>query len=238
MTEEEWRTSADPARMLAWLEAQLLARQRKLRLFVCACCRLAGTQVRPAVRNMIEAAEDAAEQDPLWIRTGGPVCSRFYDAMVELSRGRLSELEEEMRALALRVLQGADRARECASRVRALCPPGTLQEQADLVRELFGNPFRRVRVIGTHLRGRIAGWPDEKKPEEILFVREWLHWHEGLIVQLADAIHEERAFERLPILADALEDAGCEVSEILAHLREPGCHQRGCWVLDLIRGRE
>jgi hypothetical protein len=45
---------------------------------------------------------------------------------------------------------------------------------------------------------------------------------------------EERAFERLPILADALQDAGCENADILDHCRGPGPHARGCWVVDLI----
>ena len=47
----------------------------------------------------------------------------------------------------------------------------------------------------------------------------------------------ERAFERLPILADALEDAGCSNADILNHLRSDGPHMRGCWPVDLILGK-
>ena len=53
MTEDDWRTSADPAALLGWLKAQLRTDQRKLRLFICAACRLAWPQLRPAVRRLI-----------------------------------------------------------------------------------------------------------------------------------------------------------------------------------------
>lgn len=58
------------------------------------------------------------------------------------------------------------------------------------------------------------------------------------VLQLANAIAEERAFDRLPILADALEEAGCTDEAILAHCREPGPHVRGCWVVDLLLRKE
>ena len=52
------------------------------------------------------------------------------------------------------------------------------------------------------------------------------------------AIYEERAFDRLPILADALEGAGCTNADVLLHCRRPGEHVRGCWVVDLVLGKE
>jgi hypothetical protein len=59
----------------------------------------------------------------------------------------------------------------------------------------------------------------------------------GTVVSLAHSIYEARAFDRLPILADALEEAGCTDAEILTHCRGPGPHVRGCWVVDLILGK-
>ena len=56
--------------------------------------------------------------------------------------------------------------------------------------------------------------------------------------KLAQGIYDDRAFDRLPVLADALEEAGCTNAEILAHCREPGPHVRGCWALDLLLGKE
>ena len=66
----------------------------------------------------------------------------------------------------------------------------------------------------------------------------WLAWNNGTAPKIAQAIYEDRAFERSPILADALEDAGCTDAEILGHCRLPGPHTRGCWVVDLLLGKE
>jgi hypothetical protein len=66
----------------------------------------------------------------------------------------------------------------------------------------------------------------------------WLEWKDGTIPKLAQCIYDQRTFDRLAILADALEDAGCTDADILSHLRGPGSHVRGCWVIDLILGKE
>ena len=63
-------------------------------------------------------------------------------------------------------------------------------------------------------------------------------WLASLVLGLAQAIYDERAFDRLPILADALEDAGCTDAAILEHCRGPGPHVRGCWVVDLLLGKQ
>jgi hypothetical protein len=65
----------------------------------------------------------------------------------------------------------------------------------------------------------------------------WLAWNGGTIPKLAQAIHDERAFDRLPVLADALTEAGCDNADILAHCRQAGEHVRGCWVVDAILGK-
>jgi len=85
---------------------------------------------------------------------------------------------------------------------------------AVLVRCLFGNPF----VAAPTLK------------------RRWLA-PDGAVFRLAATIYADRAFDRLPILADALEDAGCDNADILNHCRQPGEHVRGCWVLDLLLGK-
>jgi hypothetical protein len=62
----------------------------------------------------------------------------------------------------------------------------------------------------------------------------WLKWHRGAVVKMARAIYEARSFTDLPILADALEEAGCTDAEILQHCRKGGEHVRGCWLVDLL----
>ena len=60
----------------------------------------------------------------------------------------------------------------------------------------------------------------------------------GAVPNLAQALYDESRFGDLPILADALEEAGCVNETILSHCRQPGEHVRGCWALDLILGKE
>jgi hypothetical protein len=83
---------------------------------------------------------------------------------------------------------------------------------ADRLRDIFGNPFRPVAF----------------SPE----------WRTDTAVTLARQMYESREFSAMPILADALQDAGCDSAEILDHCRGPGPHVRGCWVVDLVLGKE
>jgi hypothetical protein len=64
----------------------------------------------------------------------------------------------------------------------------------------------------------------------------WGSFRDGIVPRLARGIHDERAFGRMPILADALEEAGATDAEMLSHLRGPGPHARGCFVLDAVLG--
>jgi hypothetical protein len=64
------------------------------------------------------------------------------------------------------------------------------------------------------------------------------NWLTSTVVSLVQAIYDDRAFDRLPILSDALQDAGCENEDILNHCRSGGTHVRGCWVVDLLLGKE
>ncbi len=64
-------------------------------------------------------------------------------------------------------------------------------------------------------------------------------WRTSTVLQLAQGIYDDRTFDQLPILADALQDAGCDKDDILNHFRDPNAtHVRGCWALDLVLGKE
>ena len=80
--------------------------------------------------------------------------------------------------------------------------------QCNLLRDIFGNPFRPSTVE--------------------------TRWFTSTSTSIAKGIYADRVFDRLPILGDALEEAGCTDAEILAHCRGPGPHVRGCWVVDLL----
>jgi hypothetical protein len=63
-------------------------------------------------------------------------------------------------------------------------------------------------------------------------------WRTTTAFQLAQGMYDSRDFSAMPILADALQDAGCDIADILDHCRGPGPHVRGCWVVDLVLGKE
>jgi hypothetical protein len=88
--------------------------------------------------------------------------------------------------------------------------------QTDLVRDIFGLVLFRPGAVHPDIRA----------------------WNDRLVVRLAQAIYDERRWGDMPILADALLDAGADDEELLAHLRSEGPHVRGCWALDLILGKE
>ena len=90
------------------------------------------------------------------------------------------------------------------------------RSQCRAVRDIYPNPFRQPPRLDASC----------------------LAWNSGTVSKLATAIYDERAFGRMPILADALEDAGCADADILGHCRGGGEHVRGCWVVDLLLGKD
>jgi hypothetical protein len=125
------------------------------------------------------------------------------------------EMKKARKAACISWLDSYEPAREAVLALAALkraLPAARQGELADLLRDVVGNPFRTVAV----------------RPS-------WLRANGGAVEQLARAIDEEGRFEDLPILADALEEAGCTDEQILLHCRKPGIHVRGCWLVDLLR---
>src|SRR5581483_3643837 len=143
------------------------------------------------------------------------------------------------------VAQGDPQWSECSAAANA-AEANEWRAHCDLLRDLFGEYFGPP--------GNEGGWlPFRPNPDhpfrsrqqwcllpamrDTALQREWLTWNDSLVRRLAQAIYDERAFDRLPILADALEEAGCTNADILNHCRQPGEHVRGCWVVDLLLGK-
>ncbi len=197
MTEAEWLESDDVRGMLVDLERE--GPQRKLHLFACACFRRVWPQIADQrVRAAIEVVErfvdkKASREELLAARTGDHAAldvaqeSGWYAAWYGCES-----------TMYIAVNKKAER-----------------KEQAKLLRDILGNPFRPASL---------ASYP--------------LSWHGDLIVSIARQIYENRYFVDMPILADALEEAGCTNDDILNHCRQPGEHVRGCWVIDLLLGKE
>lgn len=238
MTEADWQACDDPRPMLARLGGAASVRKRRL-LGVAGCGRFADVLYHD-LRRALHAAE-------AWADGGcGPADRKdarraAHAAAVRASGGSLAdglELSDSaawaaqellhrgppdiahlLVALAdARLKEAGARAglagtpRDIADGQRAAALAGERRAQCDLVRDIFGNPYRPVAF----------------SPQ----------WRTGTALALARRVYEARDFGALPILADALQDAGCDSGELLDHLRGPGPHVKGCWALDLVLGRE
>jgi hypothetical protein len=257
MTEAEWLVCTNPFPMLEFFQGR--ASERKMRLFACACCRqvwhlLADERSRCAVEAAERFAEGEATPEELhaaavtaWCALSGTNSLAPW-SVAYLTDGRLSPARlawitawctaagdasfiERANArhasyvgydIALAESEGHgdavipwdDHVTRCKSLVDGEATLRGLKSQAILLRDIFGNTFCAAAL-------------DER----------WLTWNGGVTPKLAEAIYEERAFDRLPVLADALEDAGCAEPAILEHCRSGGEHVRGCWVVDLVLGK-
>jgi hypothetical protein len=229
---------------------------RKFRLFACACCRRIWDRIpEPCNRDAVVAVEDflegrlpaaaleaafVASSAVEWKEDGsGRRSEPGYWAIKYLGRGFYKMTAAASALLvASQVLFLADEGygREAGHEFNCCYYAGNgvvlrsfrwpepipasveaeCATQAALLRCILGNPCRPAPTLD----------PD------------WLRWKDGMVARLARGIYDDRAFDRLPILADALEDAGCHDTAILDHCRQPGPHVRGCWVVDLLLGKE
>jgi hypothetical protein len=249
MTETEWDACADPEPMIGFLGTRLRLGSietvspvgRKLRLFSVGCCRhvehaltdprslhalnvferyvdRAATEVERQ-----EILDSAAEVNETARRSDGHhiAAQAVYEAIFDV----VSDEFKNARVVAMDIARAAKVvAYELQDDVSAgsNAQQAEREYQAELVREMFGNPFRPVTFDPA--------------------------WHTSDVMLLANGIYAERAFDRMPILADALQDAGCDSADnplpprggnLLDHLRDPNAtHVRGCWALDLVLGKE
>jgi hypothetical protein len=211
MTEQEWLACTDPKLMLEFLQGKVS--ERRLRLLTVACCRRAGAWLEHDQKTLATAEEHAdgvlGDEDMMYA---------WWDACEandEVRRRR--DLRDSFLGAAFDAVWN-DETLEFDEVLR-LCHAARLPAERTLlvesVQEIFGNPFRPVSISTV-----------------------WLARNDNTVPRIAQAIYDERAFDRLPILADALEDAGCTDADILTHCRGPGPHVRGCWVVDLILGKQ
>jgi hypothetical protein len=240
MTEADWLTCEGPEPMLEFIRGQ--ASDRKLRLFALACCRRIwdwlGERSRHAIEVMERYLEGRASDEDLrlamcgarddWLdefgthhpSTAAYCATDMTDSdAYPAATGATAEVAEAVRCEAIVrktvSLRGWPPAPDPSEDMVAACheagEAARRSEQAaqcHLLRDIFHGPRRPV-----YLRG---------------------HWRNEAVLQLAKTIYEERAFDRMAELADALEGVGCDDAEILDHCRPPGEHVRGCWVVDAL----
>ncbi|VTR96284.1 Uncharacterized protein (Fragment) OS=uncultured bacterium PE=4 SV=1 [Gemmata massiliana] len=216
MTEAEWLASDDPISMHGAVPRALEHAghrdprvRRKRELFGAACCRLVWPEVIDArSRRCVEHLERQFDEE--------------RDLSGEQARAIFRSAEAVIRGAGL---AGSESQREAAFAVHAACEPAYVidcllhfdgrgattvhaRQIADLLREIVGNPFRPVAFA----------------PE----------WRTSTARAVALQMYETREFSAMPILADALQDAGCDSADVLDHCRGPGPHVYGCWVVDAV----
>jgi hypothetical protein len=245
VTENDWNGCTDPMPMLEFLREK--ASDRKLRLFACACCRriwhlLTDERSRQGVEIAEGFAEGAVTVEKLsealglawrayhdfertWIDSPDTASDVAFQATMTAAQavGWVTQ-EEDPRLLEgdnlsriERIFPVATETARYASRAASLETGNSnhpeQKAQAALLRDIFGPPFICPLSID-------------------------VTWQTGTVVALSQAIYDDRAFDRIPVLGDALEEAGCTNQHILDHCRVLGPHVRGCWLIDSLLGKE
>jgi hypothetical protein len=222
MTEAEWLACTDPTAMLEFLRGK--ASERKLRLWRCGW----GYEVLPDMldecsRKAVATAERYADglADQVELLADFRAAQEAWKTIEVVRGGRHGKW--------IRVGSNLNEAKEAAEAARNAADPMPLTNRrfhfswrmsakrqytlACFLRDIFGPlPFRPVAVDPS--------------------------WRTSTVLALANGVYQDKAFDRLPILADALEEAGCDSADVLEHLRGDGPHVRGCWVVDLLLGKE
>lgn len=239
MTEADWLTSTTLSlTMFRRVEGSLSP--RKLQLLACAVCRLiwplfsSQTLVETVVAverhadGQLSHADYLAARDQ-FLRQCHPFDTwRYEEASIP---GYVPEavvaalVSADLRAACDRVINWVPELAVRLGPVRAGRRDEYRRLLCDLIREIAGNPFRPWKALPGFLGGGLVQ-PDGRTVPVSSAAR-----------GLAEGIAADLGFDRLPILADALEEGGVTDAELLAHCRRPGGHTRGCWAVDVVLGR-
>ena len=233
MTEAEWLTCTDPSLMLGFVKGN--TSDRKLRLFACASCyfichHLLDDNGRRALEVAEQYADGLTGEDErslavqqatrgVTVEDMGDRWEARYHAWT--AAGACSQIDAFDAAIWSHKQTVSSAVTEAdpflpddgpLSPVAAFTKQATRSQLCNLLRDIFGNPLRRYELNS--------------------------HWLTLKVTDLATAVYDARAFERMRLLADTLIDAGCDNKDVLEHCRSPGIHARGCWVVDLLLGKK
>jgi hypothetical protein len=207
--------------------------ERKTRLFVCACLRQAWLLLEEPCRQAVEVAERSADERATeeevhhaWRKSweitllgvGSPANGVALLALASWPRLTAEDVVVGCNRIVNAVLGEAEYRWATGQlgyeEYQGL--EGRLRAaQEALFRDIAGNPFRSHRLDPA-----------------------WLTANDALVPRLAGEIYDERRWAELPVLGDALEDAGCDRGDLIDHCHGPGPHTRGCWVLDRLLGKQ
>ncbi len=219
MTETDWLAADDPEPMLTNLRSE--AGDRKLLLFAVACCQRFRHHLEDErSRRVLDAAEGFADAE---------VTRGEFNEAGEHSENALDEIAES-RVVAYAAAETAMTVAkdwylavvQSAVWIAARDNPTAVWDEA-----LHAAERSHQYQLLCCLIGPLPARPVALDPA----------WLTSSVVGVAHAIHDARAFDDLPILADALQDVGCDDAGVLGHCRGGGPHARGCWVVDLVLGK-
>jgi hypothetical protein len=226
MTESEWLNGTDPdvlidfiqnatttirTRWQGWRSARrFVISERKWQLLYLSCILRAFPNQEDFALAIYRQIEGVLQVDPSL--EDAPLALSFLSRILRVTPMpiRILPLLAERRAGMVTAQIPQNQRTEARRRQLAL----ERAWQADVVRDVLGNPFRC-------------------EPFDPI----WLEFNDGAAGQILRDISDSSNFADLPILADALEDAGCTSTGLLEHLRHPGPHVRGCWAIDLLLGK-
>jgi len=231
MTAEEWDSSTSLEELLA--ACGLVEGERRLRLFNAACARrVAPVMPDDSARRLVDLAEQRADgllADRDWLMAVVETLDPYMgneaarDSAGGATFGVLMHLHQADARSILRLTESVIEARAYLAYTGGYpvdigaeawvrqAVEGETTTLCHMFRCVCGNPFRPV-----------------------VLDRSWLT---TTVVALASGIYDEKAFDRMPILADALQDAGCDNADVIAHCRSAGSHVRGCWLIDTLLGK-
>ena len=212
MNDARWlAANADPNAMLSALCGRSTG--RKLRLFVCACYRCwYPVPEREADLQGMDEFVRKLDRDDVQAELEGAGAIMWSGSADGLTW--IGQATESLGGLAsLRAIQASPYPGHEPRHEPNVTTHRGDPDRAAFVREIFGNPFRPVVFSPS--------------------------WRTSTVLALAAQMYESRDFSAMPILADALQDAGCDNEDVLSHCRDAGApHVRGCWVVDLVLGKE
>jgi hypothetical protein len=217
MNEVEWLTCFDPWRMLQFLHRSDPS-ERKVRLFNAAICRRFWDHLPEASQFILSESERLADSmieakdDRELCHQANKVVHDLFDQRYPNKQFPSSEIRIQRDAAAAVCYAVLPKELWGAASYLWELMPSEKEPQSNIIRDVFGNPFRVAAV----------------QPA----------WRTPAVVMLAESIYEQRGFDRMPSLGDALEVAGCDNADLIAHCRSPMEHVRGCWVVDGLLGME
>ncbi|MCI0456133.1 MAG: hypothetical protein L0Z62_04030 [Gemmataceae bacterium] len=221
--EPDWQRSVNPHHLRAILERQGVKSSRKFRLAAVACCRCFWDCLPVEHQAAIDASERYADKLVAYadLYAIGTKCWAVLGNHQPQTRAAIDSTHRQALIGFQGVLYHLLRCAWGGPQFSEPRDPGydaaweeNCRRLCQIIRDIFGNPFCPAVADPT-----------------------WLSWNGGAVVALAKAMYEDRRFEEMPLLADALEEAGCTDESILSHCRGANQHVRGCWVLDLLLGK-